>query len=280
MRLALVVASTLTVTSANAQIAIDIWDHGDSQVSIVLLGEVKVGDAERFRKVLVQQLRAGKWIAAVFTNSPGGSMMDGIGIGEQIRKVRASTTAPNYLTGGPNVGGHFCTVVPPPNWANYGITFHPKTGKGDPRCTCTSACFAMWAGGYGRQGNVLGVHRMRVQDFGRLVKTTEEAKEVYDRLIAAATGYFKRMDVPDYVIRMATVTSSADIHFLSKSELAPMVGNIPHTEELINSRCPRLPARSSPNFGELATQRYYCARTIDEEESRIGGAEYLAEYGD
>jgi hypothetical protein len=189
-------------------------------------------------------------------------------IGKQIRILHASTVAPTRLDR--PAGVNLCMTF----FATSGGSFryNPSTGSGDPRCTCASACFLIWAAGYGREGNVLGVHRMRWEDFN--FQSTTQATDMYNAAIREVSLYLQGMDTPDYVIRMSTVTPSSSIHFLSQSELAPMLGLPPGIEEMKSSKCGQRPQNGDPGGVYLN-----CTQRIYEEDSRIGASAFMQVYG-
>jgi hypothetical protein len=236
-------------------------------VNIVILDKIVRGDAERFRQVVLTQIQQDKWVNEVRVFSPGGSTTDGIEIGKQIRLLRATTVAPTLLDKPQNT--RMCLTSFAQNGA---MMFDFRYRTGNPRCDCASSCFIIWAAGASRKGDVLGVHRMKWEDFN--FTSTTQANNMYDDAIGRVSAYLRTMDVPDYVIRMMMATSSSTMHYLSKSELAPMLGLRPGIDEMVFARCGGRP--NGDNYQTMA--QLNCAFAIYEEESRVGAVNFMKVY--
>src|SRR5438270_877167 len=107
----------LTTVSGKAAF-IGVEESEGQGISLVIMGKIVLGDAERFRQVVIQQLNQGKWIGSVKLFSPGGSMYDGMSIGRQIRTLRASTLAPTRLDN-PDGVYHCLTQLVQPGFMMY-----------------------------------------------------------------------------------------------------------------------------------------------------------------
>jgi hypothetical protein len=255
-------------TAGGASILVD--QEYQQAVNIIVMDQSFPGDAESFRRVVVNQIQQGKWIGLVKVFSPGGSTYDGIEIGRQIRTLRASTVAPTRLTR--PAGVNFCLTM---SVSGGAMQFNPATRKGDSRCVCTSACFLIWAGGWGREGDVVGVHRMRWEDFN--FQSTTQANDMYSKAISDVSEYLRSMDVPDNVIRISAVTASSSMYFLTKAELALLLGQPPGIDEMKAARCGRLSRTATP--GRVTTPYYDCVSVIYEQESRVGSEQFMKVYG-
>jgi len=242
-------------------------------VNIVILGKIESDDDERFRKIIVSELQKGHWIGLVRTYSPGGDTTAAMRIGEQIRTLRASTVAPSRMDSPAGLRVCLTSVI-----SQGSMQYSELDGTGDPRCECASACFLIWAAGEGREGDVLGLHRMRFTDPMFAGVPTDTARLLYERAIQEGMGYLRKMGIPENIIQLNFGTSSGNLRYLSKQEVQPMLGLSPGIEELKLARCGRQPGNNSNDSARL---RYFnCTQAIYEEDSRKGGQEFLRVYGD
>jgi hypothetical protein len=235
------------------------------RANIVIIGDIWSADGERFRRVAVDLIRQGYWIGQVKTFSRGGSVDAALSMGEQIHLLRASTAAP---TGSSNRGGvRVCQTSLAPGGA--------IDSSENSNCDCTSACFFIWAGGSGREGDVIGVHRMSYTDFA--TKPVEEARRMYAEVIKRTTDYLEQMGIPENIRGLTFATSSAELRYLTRQELAPILGFPPAIEELKIARCGPRPADHVSDAVRLAY--YNCTEGIQAEDSRIGAKEYMRKFG-
>lgn len=105
-------------------------------VHVVLFGEILPGDEVKVRNEIRTIIAQRKWIERVYVISPGGAMSAALNIGEQIYTLRASTFAP-INTSSPGQPHHFVCQGHGPS-----LEYYPELHRGDPRCTCASACFS------------------------------------------------------------------------------------------------------------------------------------------
>jgi len=193
-------------------------------------------------------------------------------IGRQIHLVKASTVAPTLLDD--PAGVRWCA----PDSGYSVMMFNQVDGTGDGRCDCASACFLIWAGGVGREGDVLGVHRpyFDTKEFASL-----DAKDASDRYRVAeqtVRKYLTEMDIPEYIIRLMFANSSVKLRYLTKSEVEGISGLPPALEELKLARCGQRPSSQS-NASEIVRTNYFnCAHRVYDEASRSGVRAYLEKY--
>jgi hypothetical protein len=233
------------------------------------LGEIVAADDEKFRQVALSEIRKGGWVGGVSIYSPGGHTIAAMHIGEQIRILRAQTGAPQYY---PTLWQRHCNTTLFPD----GIYYNERTGEGDRRCECASACFLIWAAGYGRSGGVLGVHRMRFTDPSFAGLQAPQAAALYDRVIADGQNYLRRMGIPENIIQLNYGTDSASLRYLTRDEIRPMIGLPPGLDELKIARCGHTQG-SLTDAEQLKFKE--CVEQILEENARSAAQEYLKAYG-
>jgi hypothetical protein len=256
----------------------------DNVYGITLLGDLPLNEStpDDFKKVVLSLLRDNKLVGSVFLYSPGGSSGSGQNIARQIRILRARTWAPLLATDGKT---RICMLNPriddEGNFVkgSFGqLTYDKEENIGDNRCTCASACFSMWAGGTGRSGNVLGVHRYGHWEYKDKFAwfTTEEARQYYADL-GAHKEWFKTMGITDNVITLFETTPFYSIRWLTKEEINQQ-DNFPiFLQELIYARCG---PEANPNASSAEKiKARACRKGIIIEEYKIGAREYLSKYG-
>ena len=125
--------------------------------------------------------------------------------------------------------------------------FDPNSGEGDPRCTCASACFFMWAAGAEKRGDVIQIHRPYFDPTSFAKLDVREAEAAYRKLFADARSYLAELGVPNAIIERMFRTSSDNATYLSADELNSL--RMPaYFEELKLARCgpePRLEDQSN-----------------------------------
>lgn len=243
---------------------------GTNAANIYIIGKIEAGDENIFRRTVLRLVRAGKYIGMVKIFSPGGNIFSALDIGRQIHLVKASTVAPRLLDNPPGV--RWCETD------QSSMQFNPSTGMGDSRCECASACFLVWAGGVGREGDVIGIHRLYFDAtmFGSL--TGSEAGDKYRVAEEEVRSYLAEMDIPDYLIRLMFANSSRQMRYLRKSELEGISGLPPAIEELKIARCGERPSSYANVSDQVRANYFYCAHRVYEETSRDGVAAYLRRY--
>jgi hypothetical protein len=240
---------------------------------IVVIGKIEPSDDATFRHQLVGHLIAGCPSPRIYLYSPGGDFDVAIRIGEQIYSLQLATVGPNLrarvLLDEPDVrnrsGSRVCEMLPgsadrarregqiaaeyseavvrayknrapvPPSPPAYG-DFDPASGKGDPRCTCGSACFVIWAAGSERKGDVIEIHRpyFNPEVFARLDAGT--ARAAYQRLADDARSYLNKVGIPGSIIDRMMNVDSKSASYLSAQELGQL-SMAPHWQEMKLARC-------------------------------------------
>src|SRR4051812_17400278 len=203
---ALAVVATAFFFPLPAQaVTFEIEDWHSQRHRVIIWGRINKGDGDRFKTFLNSNLKAGRLISNVAIYSPGGDVAAAISMGEQIRKLNAATWAPFLKEGTPtcSTGSLLAPTV--------------RTGKD---CDCQSACFIVWVGGVGRNGDYIGVHRPYYgkEYFGNL--SPEEAAKAYQEVIEEARRYFAKMDVPSWSTSKMFSVASVDMKFLTSDEIA------------------------------------------------------------
>ena len=240
---------------------------------IVVLGQINSGDQYRFRQSVVQLIKEGYWISLVYVFSPGGDVEAAIDIGEQLHVLRASTVAPQTMDRPAGVRMCFANALP-----GAMIQFNPRTARGNPSCDCASACVLIWAAGFGRQGNTLGVHRPHFADSSFAGLSPVQAEVKYNQMRLVVEKYLKRMDFPDELTRVMFATSSKDIRYLTKTEISQFEESSAALQELVIARCGVKQALNSSENSSVRERNFKCIQALYEEVSRGGGKEYLKVY--
>jgi len=228
---------------------------------IVIMGEIREGDQDRFKQEAIRLLRSGFVVSGVDLLSPGGSVRTAMDIGDQIRLLEATTYAPEAH----NRANH-CRVSGNRLHPAY-VTWEPETSQGDSRCTCQSACFLIWAAGISRRGDVVGIHRSWFTNkkwFGAL--PTPGATEAYANTFNLFRGYLRKFEIPENIIKELFATSSRSMRFLSKEQLLALrsmsFNEAPSAakDELVRTRCGRRP--SSEELGNVRVKFFDCVHDI------------------
>ena len=228
------------------------------RVDMNIIGTIEAGDDSKFKATVLDIIRRGNWIGNIGLLSNGGNLQAALSIGEQIRTLRASTSAPNFAKG----HLHVCVYTAPT------AIYDRFTHKGDSHCNCSSACFLIWIGGWGRHGNVLGIHRpsFNPKDYAGL--SAKEAEITYNNATSSARVYLQKMSVADNIINLMFATSSIDIHYLEPQEVQSFIGMPPYIDELLIARCGAPMNSYSPDEAQIAYQK--CSSVLYEEESSKG----------
>ncbi len=194
----------------------------------------------------------------IYLYSEGGNFGAALEIGRQIHRLHLSTVAPtlvHYSNRGepdmrPRNGPRRCQYLPgskersqaaaaellnvwspkllsamkngtalpkPPE--NYG-DLDPVSGKGDPRCTCASACFFIWAAGDERLGDVILVHRPYFEQAYFAGLEASGAEAAYKRLAGEARPYLRELGVQDTLIDRLFSIDSQHASYLTAEELS------------------------------------------------------------
>jgi hypothetical protein len=254
--------------------------EAEKKVFANLWGNIEFGDDQKFRQLVTPYLRKGYILFKVNIFSGGGNVHAAKGIGEQIKALQTRTVAPTRfarIVNNQPVENNY-----PSCWftEDYDI---PKPVEGQPWCTCTSACFLIWASGITREGNHVGVHRITfvnegASKFGQM--SGPEARQMYQREQADFQEYIRKLDVPSAIAERLWATDSRNMHFLTKSELE-LMQSTPYLEEQTLARCgPSKTVHMSRSNNWTSTQdarHVDCYRNLLVEFMREGTKAYLQE---
>jgi hypothetical protein len=204
------------------------------EAHILIRGPIQQGDEVHFARVATSLLDQGFYPSGVRIYSPGGSVNAAMHIGRQIRELglttiaprrehAADTPAPKHVVTCEALGrdrdGHFRSGESAKGWSK-GLHGRFPEYREDPRtCTCTSACFLIWAAGRQRFGTFVGLHRPYFDraEFARL--SLPDATAVYDREAKSVKDYLGEMDVPKTIFDKMMNASSEDMYFLDDQDL-------------------------------------------------------------
>ena len=122
LALGVVVASVLQATAFSAEVKS--LSARDGRITIVITGDIALGDADTFKALVKQANDGGKLVGNLRLNSTGGSLLEGVKLADAVRYAKLST----------NVGKN---------------------------AVCASACFLVFAAGnskFASYGAQIGVH--------------------------------------------------------------------------------------------------------------------------
>jgi hypothetical protein len=237
--------------------------------------------SEMFKEKVLALLRDGKLISTIQLYSPGGNSGEAMKIAEQIRTLRARAKSPWVA---PDGATRICQLDP--KITDEGKTqdgplgrlvYNPDTGEGDSRCECASACTLAWAGGVGREGGVIGVHRYGHWEPDKFAwYSTEEAQRYYERVVEYEK-WLRTMGASDSFIKLVKATPNFKVRYLTKSELEEMNNFPPFLEELMHARCGDSPDTSASEVEKVKFRG--CRKDIIKEDYKNGAKDYLAKYG-
>jgi hypothetical protein len=271
--------SNESVTPVAAQIPhIFGYTYYDNVVGITIFGTIVSGDDATFKRTALSYLHSGNLIGHVSIFSNGGDVNAATAIGEQIRTLQAETEAPG-------LEGNLRTCPLDPQMSKFGnrtggklgtMRYNPDANVGDPRCRCESSCSLIWAAGVGRRGGLVGMHRFSFDAsyYGNL--SLEKAKETYGRTFNELQSYMTRMEVPSNIFASMLVTSSDDIRYLRKEEIAQLDNFPPYLAELKVAKCGTAPGNDAPDNKK---ETYItCAKGVNVALYGDGAKAYLKKY--
>lgn len=188
-------------------LAVCSMDFTERLNNILMQGEVRKGDYEKFRKFLRDNFDA--YIAKdrlVFLDSRGGDLVETLKIAGLLRAAYATV--------------HI-------EYNNY---------KGD----CASSCFFLYLSGAERSfGHLdrLGVHRAYFDPSYFSGLSLAEAKNRQSELMKAVDSILRENSVPQALIDRMNRTSSTEVYWLEYSELEALGVHPPWYEELLIAKC-------------------------------------------
>lgn len=202
-----VILTFLAITlCANPLFAIELRIlRANASSTIVMSGEIKSGDAEVFKKFW----REKAYDAFSFTiamDSIGGSLWDGMEIGEFIREVGASTEIRRFASSTEDD-----IVI---DWPQE-----------EPGAVCYSACALAFMGGYNREirgGAEIGFHQFS----GGQYSDSQKALMAGQGISALLAGYLREMGAAPELFEMLALTEPNNMYVPSAEELVSL-GIIP-----------------------------------------------------
>jgi hypothetical protein len=214
----------------------------DQRNFLMIMGKISYGDDAKFKAVLLDAVRRGIFIDTIVIYSPGGNVHAGLKIGRYVRMLRTQTYGP-YVTEPHFVGTQFCPVYSSNRSEYFVMEYNWKTGRGDARCICASACFLIWAAGIWGVGNTgtlnekILIHRIAFDpnEYGNLPE--HEAQHRYEIAQKQMEVYLREMGVPEFTIQRMFTIPSARTEFLSKQEQAVLKQTPPYLGELVSAKC-------------------------------------------
>ena len=288
-RIMLALAGTLCWTSHCA--ALDMTaalETADKLLYVNLSGPIVLGDDQKFRNLVLPYIKAGNVLFKVNIFSPGGSVDAAIGIGRQINVLKAITAAPILFNGLIDRGLVPGTTVQCWHWVQAGdavmnnapgaIHIRDAYGHGDRSCDCESACFLIWISGLVREGNYVGIHRIRYNEIAFAKLTAAEAEQAYAKSQDLTLGYLNNLKVPESISQLMFAVRSTSMHFLTSNELQ-LLKSTPYLEELTQARCGSSRERTYHQDNERITEydnaHVTCYRSVLKEVMLAGAKQYL-----
>lgn len=197
-----IVASLLAATvamSATSAAAVEIsMEHGNATSKIIVTGKFERGDAKRF-KDFWDENAYDSFRFIVSLDSPGGSLMDGIEIGQFIRKNGAHTEVRRYSA---EVAGQYYR-------------------EEQPGAECYSACALAFMGGVEREvagDGKIGFH----QFYGGNSTSATEVMETTQFISAFLAGYLRDMGAKPELFEHMSETSPGNMFIPSAAEISAL----------------------------------------------------------
>ena len=197
-----IVARLLAATvamSATSAAAVEIsMEHGNATSKVIVTGTIERGDAKRF-KDFWDENAYDSFRFIVSLDSPGGSLMDGIEIGQFIRKNGAHTEVRRYSA---EVAGQYYR-------------------EERPGAECYSACALAFMGGVEREvanDGKIGFH----QFYGGSSTSATEAMETTQYISAFLAGYLRDMGAKPELFERLSGTSPDNMFVPSAAQLSAL----------------------------------------------------------
>lgn len=264
LRCALIVAVAWCVTGAASRLrAAEILV---SDGNLVIVGEIERGDEEKLRNLILEQLKQKKRPKALHVYSAGGNLQAAMEIGRHVYTLQLRTVAPRLTSRAGTADARQsksdqreCDIPGNVGQGQAGVsassrtlTFDPRSGVGDGRCVCASACFFIWAAGMERIGDAILIHRPSFEPKEFATVSLTEARSLYNRLLPMADKYLREMGIPESLSTRALSIGSDRAEYLTTEELSRLRKSTAY-EELIIARCGGIARR--PTIDGLLQQR-------------------------
>lgn len=169
---------------------------------LFMKGEIKPGDAERFRVFMLQIVEEYRWESpVVILSSNGGDVIEALKISKIIRVMYAKI----WVVG-----------------------------------SCASACFFLYLAATNRivTGDaMLGVHRVYIDPKYYSALSLNDAEKKQRELTAAVKAILEVNSVSQGLIDRMNRTSSAEVYWLTEAEIEDLGEHPPWYEELLIARC-------------------------------------------
>ena len=176
---------------------------------MLIKGELVAGDAAK----VAQMIRNNHpFLEHVLLWSSGGSVEQALKIGHYIHSELIETQAPSEMHDKLSGAGFLGDPL-------RVFDLNDKFCDEDSACHCASACFLIWAAGYRRAGNALGLHRPSIRSMSFADLPPERASVLYREELSEIDRYLTEIEVPRRYIELMTDTSSNDIRWLEHLEV-------------------------------------------------------------
>ncbi len=213
---------------------------------IKIEGKIEQGDAVRFLNTYRNAFNSSGNPRSVILLSKGGNVDEAIRIGRLIRKLRLETIVPMKI-------GNYPPLID-----------NRAKPKDDSNLVCASACFLIFAGGVGRSGNLIALHRPYLPA-AEAEKIPDTEREVLQKsVMEKVRNYLNEMEIPQFYIDMVMSHSSQDSYLLKYDEENKygLSKDAPSIEEILLSKCSTLTPQESAIEGSLARK---AVKTPEEE---------------
>ena len=236
---------------------------GPEKCDLVLFGDIEQGDEAKFTQELTGVLKRDCQSPNVYLYSRGGNVEEAIAIAKQVFDLRLRTNSPEVPSlyySHPRDGARSCPWLPghAERTRRFGEILHanieaaiqaannhtpmPDTpvfhGDYDPRCTCASACFFIWAAGAERAGDVIKIHRPYIEPQQYAELGAEEAQATYKKLADKVRDFLIDIGIDHRLIERMMSINSEHALALSPAELTSL-RIAPYWEELKLANCPK-----------------------------------------
>lgn len=180
-------------------------NYAVKNVSVVMTGEIKKGDFEKFRLFMVKNLQeySSTPHRGVVLSSDGGDLVEALKIAAVLKRM-------------------------------YPMVEIAYRGR------CASACFFLYLSGAHRQAardNTLGIHRAYFDPVYFAGLSLPKAEQKQKELTNLVNSVLEDNSVPRSLIETMNRTSSLEIHWLTKNEREQIEGRPAWYEELLIAKC-------------------------------------------
>lgn len=180
---------------------------GKSQDAILISGEIRTGDTERFRQFITENADS-ELKLPVHLDSPGGNLAEALELAKLLRDLLQDTEV-----------------------------FKPAH--------CVSACFFLYLAGthrtaFGPPHPTLGIHRPYISPEITRGLPLHQAEAVNRKIYDRAESWLKAERVPQAIIDKMFNSASESVYWLSDDEIEAIGYRPPWLEEWVLAKCPGL----------------------------------------